>query len=105
MAAKRVISRQHLDVFTNGQTHADVVKFIETLNTATVGISLRQTCNGSSIITTILGILDDIEALADRTPPVDNEKSRFGNPAFRTFYGLVNEVREHFAKSRARFAY
>lgn len=49
MAAKRVISRQHLDVFTNGQTHADVVKFIETLNTATVGISLRQTCNGSSV--------------------------------------------------------
>lgn len=27
------------------------------------------------------------------TPPVENGKSRFGNPAFRTFYDRVNEVR------------
>ena len=35
-----------------------------------------------------------MEALAKETPPVDNEASRFGNPAFKTFYDKVQQVRE-----------
>jgi serine/threonine-protein phosphatase 2A activator len=43
--------------------------------------------------------LDKVEQLAKETPPVDNAASRFGNPAFRTFYDKVLEVRpiSHFA--------
>jgi serine/threonine-protein phosphatase 2A activator len=30
--------------------------------------------------------------IAKQTPPIDNSGSRFGNPAFRTFYDRVGEV-------------
>ena len=40
----------------------------------------------------MLDILDDISAMAHSIPPVDNKLSRFGNPAFRTFYDKVSEV-------------
>lgn len=40
----------------------------------------------------ILNILEQVEAIAKDIPPVDNKASRFGNPAFRTFYDKVTEV-------------
>lgn len=44
----------------------------------------------------ILAILDRIAQVVVDTPPVDNSASRFGNPAFRTFYDKVAEVRISF---------
>ena len=41
----------------------------------------------------VIGVLDMVERIAKDTPPVDNAASRFGNPAFRTFYDRVVEVR------------
>ena len=43
----------------------------------------------------MIEVLDGVEALAKETPPVDNATSRFGNPAFRTFYDKVQQVREN----------
>ena len=43
----------------------------------------------------VLQVLDDVEELARATPPIDNKGSRFGNPAFRTFYDKLTEVRVH----------
>ena len=40
----------------------------------------------------ILGVLKSVEEIARDTPPVDNSGSRFGNPAFRTFYDRTKEV-------------
>lgn len=40
----------------------------------------------------IISVLDKVEATAQGIPPVDNKASRFGNPAFRTFYDKVAEV-------------
>ena len=40
-----------------------------------------------------MDILDRVEKIANETPPVENSASRFGNPAFRTFYDAVAEVR------------
>jgi Phosphotyrosyl phosphate activator (PTPA) protein len=40
----------------------------------------------------VLRVLDSIEQTAKSIPPVDNSSSRFGNPAFRTFYDKVSEV-------------
>jgi hypothetical protein len=37
-------------------------------------------------------MLDEIEEIAKSIPPVDNSASRFGNPAFKTFYDRVQEV-------------
>ena len=40
----------------------------------------------------VLDILQKVEDLVKEIPPVDNKASRFGNPAFRTFYDRVGEV-------------
>ena len=40
----------------------------------------------------MLSVLDRVEAIARTIPPVDNKASRFGNPAFKTFYDRVLEV-------------
>lgn len=44
MAHKVIISRQHLDAFLSSPTHADVVAFIEQLNSAVIGKTLRSEC-------------------------------------------------------------
>ena len=41
----------------------------------------------------IIRVLDDVDRLIDATPPVDNAGSRFGNPAFRSFYDKIHEAR------------
>ena len=40
----------------------------------------------------ILKILEQVEGIARQTPPIDNKASRFGNPAFRTFYDEIEKV-------------
>lgn len=40
----------------------------------------------------LLVCLDRVLQIAKDTPPVDNKLSRFGNPAFRTFYDRVTEA-------------
>ena len=44
-------------------------------------------------VTAVLGFLEEIAQIAKHIPPVENAASRFGNPAFRTFYDKVSEVR------------
>jgi Phosphotyrosyl phosphate activator (PTPA) protein len=44
--------------------------------------------------TAVLDLLEKIAQIAKDIPPVDNAASRFGNPAFRTFYDKVSEVSE-----------
>lgn len=41
MAEKKIVSRAHLDAFLHSQTYQDVVDFIEALNEASIGITLR----------------------------------------------------------------
>lgn len=52
---------------------------------------LTPSC-GIKGVKAVLGVLDRVEEIAKATPPVDNKASRFGNPAFRTFYDKVQEV-------------
>jgi serine/threonine-protein phosphatase 2A activator len=42
-----------------------------------------------------LNVLEEIAQIAKDIPPVDNAASRFGNPAFRTFYDKVSDVRKN----------
>ena len=42
----------------------------------------------------VVNVLDKVEEIAKETPAVDNKGSRFGNPAFKTFYDKVSEVRD-----------
>jgi serine/threonine-protein phosphatase 2A activator len=43
----------------------------------------------------MINVIDKVELLCQETPPVNNAASRFGNPAFRTFYDKVHEVRQY----------
>ncbi|KIY68319.1 Phosphotyrosyl phosphatase activator [Cylindrobasidium torrendii FP15055 ss-10] len=89
---KRILSQEQLDAFQNTETYQAVISFIEQLNAAIVGSKLADTCEISPAVSAILNILDDVEAIVKDTPPVQNSASRFGNPAFRTFYDKVGEL-------------
>lgn len=107
---KRIVSMRHLDAFLHSDTHADIVSFVQQLSDASVGVKLTDQLElspaspsprGSFIlqltvlyqsIEQIVDVLEQVQAVADETPPVDNGNSRFGNPAFRTFYDKVVAV-------------
>lgn len=40
----------------------------------------------------LIGVLDSVALIAKQTPAVDNSGSRFGNPAFKSFYDKVKDV-------------
>ncbi|GHJ87726.1 hypothetical protein NliqN6_4128 [Naganishia liquefaciens] len=91
---KRILSPAHLAAFKESQTYRDIVEFVEELNTSIVGKKLSDGRADSSVVSAILEILDEVEKIVQDTPPVDNAASRFGNPAFKTFYDKVVERSE-----------
>ncbi|GJN90983.1 hypothetical protein Rhopal_003997-T1 [Rhodotorula paludigena] len=84
LPTKRIVSKAHLDAWLDSPTHADVVRFVEQLNQSVVGVKLTDTA-----VSALVSVLDQVEQIYHDTPPVDNGKSRFGNPAFRDFYDKV----------------
>ena len=53
----------------------------------------------------LLALLDEVLHTVEHTPPVDNAKSRFGNPAFRDFYDKVHSVSRRTPPSVATSAF
>ncbi|KAK1225745.1 Serine/threonine-protein phosphatase 2A activator 2 [Marasmius sp. AFHP31] len=90
---KSLLSQSQLEWFQTSETHNRIITYVETLNEAVVGAKLGDKCEESEGVKAILEILDRVEEIAKDTPPVENSASRFGNPAFRTFYDRVQEVR------------
>ncbi|KAI0301361.1 hypothetical protein BC826DRAFT_1090081 [Russula brevipes] len=90
---KAVLSKEQLTAFQSSKTYEKVTSYIETLNNSVIGFKLTDECAQSQGVTSLIEVLDRVEALAKETPPVDNSASRFGNPAFRTFYDKVQQVR------------
>ncbi|KAK7435406.1 Serine/threonine-protein phosphatase 2A activator 2 [Stygiomarasmius scandens] len=89
---KAILSPAQLEWFQSSETHKTVISYIETLNEVTVGAKLSDKCEESPAVQAILRILNKVERVSEDTPPVENSASRFGNPAFRTFYDKVNEL-------------
>lgn len=89
---KAILLPEQLTYFQRSKTHQTVVSYIESLNNAVVGVKLTDECSESPAVTAILGILSEVQKVAENTPPVENTASRFGNPAFRTFYDRVLEM-------------
>ncbi|KZV99015.1 Phosphotyrosyl phosphatase activator [Exidia glandulosa HHB12029] len=89
---KILVSKEQLAEFEQSGTHAQLVAYIQALNDAVIGVKLTDECACSEGIHAIIRVLDDIDRLVDATPPVDNAGSRFGNPAFRSFYDKVQEL-------------
>lgn len=89
---KVILTPDQLAHFQQSKTHQDIIGFIEELNDRVVGVKLTDECAQSPGIAAIMSVLEKVEETARGIPPVDNKASRFGNPAFRTFYDKVQEL-------------
>ncbi|KAI9632281.1 putative Phosphotyrosyl phosphatase activator, partial [Dioszegia hungarica] len=90
---KHILTPIHLAAFQRSPTYRDVTTFIDDLNESVIGLQLADV-KPSPVRRTqsLIDILDQVLDIAHRTPPVDNKLSRFGNPAFKTFYDKVGEA-------------
>lgn len=87
--SKQILSTAHLRAFQRSSTHADILAFVTDLDNAVVGVKLGD----AEVLDTrpLLDMIDAVDTIAQQTPPIDNAQSRFGNPAFQTFYDKVKE--------------
>lgn len=89
---KRIVSPASLHRFEHSGAFAEILAFIRVCNTSVVGKTLTDDIETSAACQTILTILDEVAALRNSTPPdASIGSSRFGNPAFRTFYAKIRE--------------
>lgn len=108
--AKAILSQEQLQAFQTSKTYNSIISYIEALNETVVGVKLTDDCEASPVrehlgvwraliykqgVESILEVLETVESIAKDTPPVENSASRFGNPAFRTFYDKVTDVRSN----------
>ncbi|KAJ7638172.1 Phosphotyrosyl phosphatase activator [Roridomyces roridus] len=89
---KAILTPAQLEYFQTCPTHTEILQYIGALNDSAVGVKLSSECTQSDGVTAVLSILDSVEATARAIPPVENAASRFGNPAFRTFYDRISEL-------------
>ncbi|KAJ7099521.1 Phosphotyrosyl phosphatase activator [Mycena belliarum] len=89
---KAILTPAQLEYFQTSPTHDQILAYIGVLNDSVVGIKLSAECSQSEGVTAVLGVLDAVEEAARSIPPVENAASRFGNPAFRTFYDRVADL-------------
>ncbi|KAH9927906.1 Phosphotyrosyl phosphatase activator [Epithele typhae] len=90
---KLILTKENLEAFQQSETHQTIVSYITALNESVVGVKLTDDIPISPNVQSVLDLLDQVEEMAKGIPPVDNKASRFGNPAFRTFYDKILEVR------------
>ncbi|KAM9440375.1 serine/threonine-protein phosphatase 2A activator [Clarias gariepinus] len=75
------------------QAYADYMGFILTLNEGVKGKKLTCDYPVSETIKKLLSMLGTLDRWIDETPPVD-QPSRFGNKAYRTWYGKLEQDAE-----------
>lgn len=112
---KCILSPAHLAAFKRSPTHQSIVEFIDDLNSSIVDKTLDDAGEGSEASSqgltnalskltstqsarSLLNIIESVLDIAKAIPPVDNKLSRFGNPAFKTFFDKVQEVYEGLAR-------
>ncbi|OHF04320.1 serine/threonine-protein phosphatase 2A activator 2 [Colletotrichum orchidophilum] len=91
--SRRILSKKDHDMFLSSPTYTLVLAFVFGLSESvedTPRSALKDSELGPSL-QSILGILDEVDRFVIEAPPDDQEGSRFGNKAFRTFLDLVKE--------------
>lgn len=94
---RRILSPKDHDLFLTSPTYDLLLAFVfgladSVLDTPVSAVLKEET---SPAVTTILAILDKVEDVLRRSPPEDQEGSRFGNKGFRDFLDLA--AKEHAA--------
>ncbi|XXG94609.1 hypothetical protein Hte_000866 [Hypoxylon texense] len=85
---RRILSPRDHELFLASPTYTLVVSFVFSLSDAVADTpvsAIKSDDECGPAVQSILGILDEAEALVLATPPDDAEGSRFGNKVFRTF--------------------
>ncbi|OBZ83084.1 Serine/threonine-protein phosphatase 2A activator 2 [Choanephora cucurbitarum] len=88
---KRIITKEDLDEFLQSQAYHEYIGYIERLNESVKNTKIDPSMPVSPNVQKTLDILETLLNWIKEIPPVENEKSRFGNPAFRTFYDKIQE--------------
>ncbi|TPX60246.1 hypothetical protein PhCBS80983_g01921 [Powellomyces hirtus] len=88
---RAILTPDDLERFQTSAAHDDLLHFIEDLSTSVKGKTLRAEYEKSQVTTALLSILDRLDGWTKEILPEENEKSRFGNPAFQTWYDRLAE--------------
>ncbi|KAI8967509.1 Phosphotyrosyl phosphatase activator [Mycotypha africana] len=86
---KRIITKDDLEEFLQSDAYNDYISLIERLNKSVKNMKIDSDVNISQSVQKILDILETVLKWIDDCPPVENSTSRFGNPAFRSFYDKI----------------
>lgn len=115
---KRILTKEDLEEFQSSDAYNDFMGFIERLNESVKGLKIDSEIEVSPVslpvaiaenhfettlysrffsffkksVEKVLSLLDALLQTKAEIPPVDNALSRFGNPAFVTFYDKAAEV-------------
>lgn len=98
---RRILSQDDLDIFQGSEAYTDLLSFIEDLNQSVLGCPNSSKCATSPSVEHVLAMLEVIRLKLVDHPAVDNNQSRFGNPAFREFYDDVMQSSESLHKDLA----
>ncbi|CAE7105473.1 unnamed protein product [Rhizoctonia solani] len=90
--SKAILTPDDMEIWKQSSTYQSIVDYIVQLNTSVFNKKLTDDVHESENVRLILKLLERVEAIAQETPPVDNNASRFGNPAFKSFYDKVQEA-------------
>ncbi|KAI9477711.1 MAG: Phosphotyrosyl phosphatase activator [Benjaminiella poitrasii] len=86
---KRIVTKEDLDEFLTSDAYKDYIKYIERLNNSVKNLKIDSDVEISENVEKVLCILKTLLNWVKEIPPVENSKSRFGNPSFRVFYEKV----------------
>ncbi|KAK9720598.1 Serine/threonine-protein phosphatase 2A activator 2 [Basidiobolus ranarum] len=88
---RQILTQEDLARFFESDCYAEFLDFILELNEAVVGKTTRFDCQVSTVVEKLIDILKTLVQWIDEIKPEDNAQSRFGNPAFKTWYDRVAE--------------
>lgn len=90
---KRIVSQRHLEKWQNSTAFNEILGLVMYCNDSVVGTKLNEVIKGqeSPAVQSIIAVLDRVGVLVKKTPAEKESTSRFGNPAFRTFYSKVQQ--------------
>jgi serine/threonine-protein phosphatase 2A activator len=90
--SRRILSERDHQLFLASETDDLIVSFVFKLSDSVRNVTITQAQADDSAsdpaITALLAVLDEADAALKSCPPLDTG-SRFGNPAFRDFLGMV----------------
>ncbi|ORX43726.1 Phosphotyrosyl phosphatase activator [Hesseltinella vesiculosa] len=95
---KKIITKEHVEDFLQSDAYNDYVSYILRLSDAVKNKKISDQVHESPNVKVIVDALATISSWVELFPPVENSKSRFGNPSFRDFYDKVqNDANDLFA--------